>query len=413
MLSSETRTSSAVHDTVLPLESRPGPRTGLPDLVVLVSSVSSGIVGGILEYLEPLKRNLPREGVSVLSFEFPRTLNLMESRGLPRPLRTGLHAMFILWTLLRILLARRRYRTILVHSHGASYAMITGFLARAYGHLAIHTFHSPISRPSAALRLLSGRLDGLVFVSRGLGDRLRSLTGVDHSSVDYIPGAADVQALVPLSAEDRTAERKNVLAASGLPDRGHLALFLGRITPEKGILELVEAVRFLRESRCPVAVLVAGPFLDSRAGEAYRSLVERKIDDLGVSEWIALAGPVARPQKARFIGAADVFVCPSEWESSPIAVVEALSCGVPVVAFRAGGLGERIVDGEDGILVEPGDTVGLARAVEGLVRDESRRRAMAERAREEALRHYSVRSLVEQHLNLYARTLASRNASRE
>ena len=83
---------------------------------------------------------------------------------------------------------------------------------------------------------------------------------------------------------------------------------------------------------------------------------------------------------ARHLAASDLFVLPSAWEGLPIGVLEALACGVPVVATRVGGTPEAVTP-DVGTLVAPGDAAALAEAIVALLSDPARRAAMASAAR--------------------------------
>ena len=381
-------------------------RHDLPDVVVLVTNVSVGIIGGIIQYLDPLKRDLPRYGIQVVSLQFPRAFNLLESRGLPRIVRAMLHLGFVAFCVARILRLHSSHRRVLVHSHGASYALLTSALAKALGQHAVHTFHSPIQKRSRVLKWFAPRLDALVFVSMSLHELLRTLSDVRGREIHYFPGAVDLQGFRPVGIIEKSRLRAEILAESGLPNRGVLSLFMGRITPEKGVLELVEAAVHLKNLRTPTSILVVGPVVDSAPNRAYFQKIEQRVRDAQLGDWIRLKGPVTQPYKERLMAAADIFVCSSLWEASGLSVVEAFASGVPVVASRAGGLQERVRHGETGLLVEPGDPADLARAIDELARSEALRSRMGILARVEAESLYGEARLVEDHVKLYDQILS-------
>lgn len=132
-------------------------------------------------------------------------------------------------------------------------------------------------------------------------------------------------------------------------------LFAGRLSPEKGIADLVEATRDL-----PLVVAGDGPL---------RALVP---DALGF---------VAHDELGRLYDEAAVVVLPSLREGLPLAVVEAMAHGRPVVATRVGGIPDLVEDGVTGFLVEPGDRDGLRAALERLLADPQLRRRMGTEAR--------------------------------
>ncbi len=148
------------------------------------------------------------------------------------------------------------------------------------------------------------------------------------------------------------------------PERPPHALFVGRLSEEKGVLELVEAARDL-----PLVVVGDGP-LRERVPQA--------------------VGFVPPGEVGAYLGRAAVVVCPSRREGFGVVARQAQAYGRPVVASRVGGLVEAIVDGETGFLVEPGDVAGLRRRLEQLLSDEELRARMGVAARRRAERELGL-----------------------
>ncbi|RMF83410.1 MAG: N-acetyl-alpha-D-glucosaminyl L-malate synthase BshA [Nitrospinota bacterium] len=109
---------------------------------------------------------------------------------------------------------------------------------------------------------------------------------------------------------------------------------------------------------------------------------------------------------ASILSIADLFLFPSEIESFGLAALEALSCGVPVVAFRVGGLPEAIVHGETGYLVEPDDVEGMIKAAVELLQDADRRQAMGERGRRWVEEHFNIVDVTRQYEEFYRHVLS-------
>lgn len=108
---------------------------------------------------------------------------------------------------------------------------------------------------------------------------------------------------------------------------------------------------------------------------------------------VDLLGPVSGADKWHAIGSATCLAFTSQlWEAQPLTIVEAFACGVPVVAFRAGGMPDLIVDGENGFLVDAGDVAGFAERVGLLCSDPAVRRRMADRARLSFCEQYSAQA---------------------
>jgi glycosyltransferase involved in cell wall biosynthesis len=110
-----------------------------------------------------------------------------------------------------------------------------------------------------------------------------------------------------------------------------------------------------------------------------------------------------------FIGAADMFVLPSPAEPFGLVILEAMSLGKPVVACRAGGPREIVVDGETGFLVTPGRPAELAAAINRLVEDKPLSQSMGERGRDRYRREFTADRMAEQTMHIYSRLFTRMN----
>ena len=198
-------------------------------------------------------------------------------------------------------------------------------------------------------------------------------------------------------------------------------LFVGRVSPEKGVHVLLEAFRRVLEDRPNTRLEIVGPL-----GAAPADFIVGSTDDPRVKELDPLyrgdyvdslrkALPDGMADKVSFVGsipyfelldryrAADVFVFPSVWnEPFGLPVVEAMACGVPVVATRSGGIVEIVKDGETGYLVERGNAAELAGAIMKLLRDDARRLAMGKAARQRAVEMFTWERVAEELSHVYA-----------
>jgi glycosyltransferase involved in cell wall biosynthesis len=136
-----------------------------------------------------------------------------------------------------------------------------------------------------------------------------------------------------------------------------LVVFVGRLTAAKNVGAALRAVE-----RVPEATLVVVGDGEERA----------RLEHLA-GEQVRFVGARPRAEVLGLLAEADVAVLPSAWENFPHAAVEALAMGTPVVATRVGGVPEIIHDGENGLLVEPGDDAAFAAALERVVRDDDLR----------------------------------------
>jgi glycosyltransferase involved in cell wall biosynthesis len=133
---------------------------------------------------------------------------------------------------------------------------------------------------------------------------------------------------------------------------GNALVFAGRLGPQKALGTAFEALAAVPD----VTLAVAGDGPD-------RGALERRADELELGRRVSFLGSVSREQVLRLFRAADAAVLPSAWENFPHTVVEALAVGCPVIATAVGGVPEVVRDGENGLLVSPGDPSALAAAI--------------------------------------------------
>jgi glycosyltransferase involved in cell wall biosynthesis len=203
-------------------------------------------------------------------------------------------------------------------------------------------------------RRLVGRARVVVCASRALADDARFLGAKDARVVGQVVRIPD---------------------DVGEPDEPPHVLYVGRLSEEKGVRELAEAADGL-----PLAVVGDGPL---------RSLLPQTVGFVPPAE----LGP--------YYERASVVVVPSRREGYGMVAREAMAHGRPVVATAVGGLVDAVEDGVTGVLVRPGDVAGLRDALEHLLGDVDRRRALGRAARERAVRTASPAAFAERLLELY------------
>jgi glycosyltransferase involved in cell wall biosynthesis len=188
--------------------------------------------------------------------------------------------------------------------------------------------------------------------------------------------------------------RREIRDRFGIPETAVTALFLGRLTRDKGLPELVSA--FDRASAaCPdLHLLVVGP-----DEEGLTTLIADRL--ARVRDRIHLEDHTPRPQA--FMAAADFFVSPSHREGFGMTVIEAAACGIPAVATKIYGLSDAVEDGESGILIDVADVDALSAALTRLANDHGLRRKMGEAARRRVEAYFMQADLTEALRAFYAR----------
>ena len=124
-------------------------------------------------------------------------------------------------------------------------------------------------------------------------------------------------------------------------------------------------------------------------------------DKLGVSNDVVFAG--FRNDVPQVLAAIDIFVLPSLWEGFPVSVLEAMASGKPVIASRAGGIPEAVVEGETGLLVPPGDVPALEKAISALACSPELAKKMGEAGREKAVSDFGIEKMIRKTEGIYER----------
>jgi glycosyltransferase involved in cell wall biosynthesis len=214
------------------------------------------------------------------------------------------------------------------------------------------------------------RADAVACISHALEREARG-AGVPDDRIYFLPNAVDLTRFRPPGSDERAELRRQL----SLAPADVVCLFIGRLSREKGLMDLLEAWRIAS----PRAILlVGGPDMDSHpwnVGPVAREYVERHT----LSDSVRFLGSVS--DVPSLLRAVDVVVQPSHFEALGLSAVEALASGVPVVASAVGGLLDFVIDGDNGMLCPPQDPSALASRLRSIVDDGTLRRRLSGRAR--------------------------------
>ena len=293
----------------------------------------------------------------------------------------------------RLALRLRRERIRALHSHefvmnvyGGAAALLARIphVATIHGRRWVHEQR----RRVLAYRLLRRAGMRLVAVSHDLAGYVAEGFELPLDALDVVQNG------IPLPARAdpalRSERRRAARVAAGLPLEGRMVLAVGNLYPVKDHATLLRATARLPED---VRVAIAG------RGEEEANL-RRLASELGLASRCQLLG--VRDDVERLLAAADVFVQPSRSEGLPLAVLEAMAAGLPVVASRVGGIPEAVVEGRTGLLVEPGEPALLAGALEQVLADADRAASMGEAGRRRSEEEFSIQTMVQRYLRLYS-----------
>jgi glycosyltransferase involved in cell wall biosynthesis len=222
------------------------------------------------------------------------------------------------------------------------------------------------------------RADAFACISHAL-EREAIAAGLPAGRVHFLPNAVDISRFRPAGAD----ERQRLRDEREIPPGAVVCLFVGRLSREKGVMDLMKAWDRLRPANA--VLLIAGPDMTDHPwneGPAAREFAERHF--LGAS--VRFLGSIA--DVAPLLRTADVVIQPSHFEAQGLSAVEALASGVPVVASGVGGLLDFVIDGDNGKLCQPQDPAALAAGIRALVADDAFRQRAAARARASVVDQY-------------------------
>jgi glycosyltransferase involved in cell wall biosynthesis len=295
--------------------------------------------------------------------------------------------------LLRLVRLMRKERVDVVHTHlwtsslwGRLAALLAGVPVRVVTEHNIDTWRRP-------WHLLADRLLGYfthewIFVSGEVESFYRKHLGRASRRGRVVHNGIDVAAL------SRPVDRHEVRRRMGLPPEARVAGVVGRLDPRKGHRYFVEALHRLSAQDPSVFGLVVGEGKEKEALHAQR-------DALGLAERLCLVG--YWPSLAEALAAIDVFVLPSLMEGHPLAILEAMAAGKPVVATRVGGNPEAVEDGVTGLLVPAEDVTALEGAMRALLGDPDRAQRMGDEARRRLDQRFSLAAAVRANQEVYLR----------
>ncbi len=238
--------------------------------------------------------------------------------------------------------------------------------------------------------------DAVIAVSEGMRiDVLEAYPAVDPVRVHVVHNGID-------ATEYAATEAIDVLLRHGVDPQVPYAVFVGRITRQKGVDHLLRAARDWPGQ----LVLCAGAPDTPEIGASVTALVEQLQAARPGVVWISDMLP--RPDLVQLLSHATVFVCPSVYEPLGIVNLEAMACGTAVVASRVGGIPEVVVDGETGVLVDLDDEFEphLAGAVAALLDDPARAAKMGAAGRARAVEHFGWDAIARRTLAVYEAVLA-------
>lgn len=241
--------------------------------------------------------------------------------------------------------------------------------------------------------------DKIIAATEAEQSQLELLYGLNHQKVMIIPPGVNIHHFYPIPPD----EAKDAI---GIPPKDHMALFVGRIEPLKGVDTLIRAMSILKKRctsfSCPDYLVIIGGDPDDEPEEMSSEMrrLQALCGELGLGEMVLFLGKRGQDTLPYYYSAAEVVVMPSFYESFGMVALEAMACGTPVIASQVGGLAFLVKDGETGYFVPAQDPEALAVKLRLLFVDHQLRHRFGVAAAEYA-KNFSWELITQKVLNTY------------
>jgi len=275
----------------------------------------------------------------------------------------------------------------IIHFHEAELSFpLFSFFIKKPKLLHLHGIHVNYIKRYYLYRLMFKHVSNYyIAITREMEKDLIEL-GISQSRIIYLPNALDIKLFHP----DKNKE-------------DDLLLYLGRITPVKGLHVLLQSLHYLQK---PIRLVMIGPA--DQGLKYYKDIVNliEKENQRGRHE-VKYLGVVPLEEAIKFYQKATIFILPSFWEAFPVVLLEALSCETPVVATPVGGIPEVVRNHENGILVPPNNPLKLAEAIQYLIDNKDIRIKMGREGRKWVTRNFSLDAIVNRLCSIYQNILST------
>jgi glycosyltransferase involved in cell wall biosynthesis len=361
---------------------------------------------------DPKVRRMESGGVQVHRFRYviPQRYHIMghaqamEADVRIRPLSYLLLPLFMIFEFLQLLRVAIINKSEIIHVHwvlpNGPAAMLVSMILRIPYVLSLHGSDVYIAKKNKLFGLVAGwvfkRASAVTACSEDLKAAAISLGAPDR--VTLIAWGADPDIFSP-------SKKSGVFLDSlGLDGKQPIISALGRMVYKKGFDILIEAWKDV-SSKVPDAHLLIGG-----DGPLREDLIAMS-DRITVADRITFVGNVNWEEVPEFLSSSDLFVIPSirdkhgNIDGLPTVLLEAMACGVPVVASRLGGIPLVIADGKNGRLVPPGDATALSRALLELIQDAILRSALGKQARMDVVTKFNWSNVAKVFIELFEKAL--------
>jgi glycosyltransferase involved in cell wall biosynthesis len=287
---------------------------------------------------------------------------------------------------------RRTIRAVdpdIVHVHSRRGDMLSLMAARAENRLRVHSRRVDNPPGWLDLRFKFPICHRIITISEGIRTVLKN-AGVPSSQLRCVLSAVDTERYRPSSSSQPIRD------SLGIQPGTKVVAVVAQLIQRKGHHVLLDALPTVLQRQPDVRVLVFGK-------GPLEAPLKARVTAMGLNPVVRFEG--FRTDMDKILPAMDAVVHPALMEGLGVSLLEAAASGVPIIASRAGGMPEIVVDGVNGMLVEPGDRDGLATAMMRLLGDNELRRVLGSAARARVLAVFSIQSMLAGNFGVYRELL--------
>ena len=293
-----------------------------------------------------------------------------------------------------------RYKSLdIIHAHYAIPHAVSAYLAKKM--LEKHHDLKVVTTLHGTDITLVGKDPSFLEVTRFGIDQSDAVTAVSRylreKTYEIFQCSSDIQVIYNFIEEHpdqkgSCPELRQSIAPNGEKIISHLSNF----RPVKRVVDVIEAANLVMQ-KMPVKVMMIGDGPE-------RSLAEKRARELKIDQHIHFLGK--QENVFLLLGTSDVFLMPSQLESFGLAALEAMSCGIPCVTSKAGGLVELVKEGVNGFTVPVGDTAAMAEKILHIISDDSTYRKISSSTREYAFQNFHADKIIPKYIELYQKVLS-------
>jgi len=340
--------------------------------------------GGLEIYAASVAEWLQERGhrVSMITLTGSPIVKTSEEKGIP-VVEVARKDYLWLPTILAIAKCIKRFQPDVIHVHLSKdlwHVAIAQWLSEPVPVVFSQQMASNYPKRDILHRLVWKRVAGVAALTEEIRNQVIKNTPILANQVQVIPYGIDTDKLKP-SPELQPALHQRY----GISDKQFVIGVVGRLDPGKGQQVFLEALSFVPNTNDVLGVLIG----EETHGElGFRVILEELVHEWQLQDRVIFLNFIANPLK--LYPMLDVLVLPSRKETFGKVLIEAMAFGIPVIATRAGGVPEIVVDGETGILVPPNDPKLLAQAISKLILDKELRTHMGQKGRERVVALYQL-----------------------